>query len=244
MSRNGISSHFHRNRFETCGICKQRKPISEMISCELVRDTIAGELDKEGGDWRQTGWICRDDVHEFRRRSVEEMIRRERGELTRLDREVIDSLSQHAMVTENTEETYREAVTLGDRIADRTATFAGSWTFILAFLGFMAIWIGLNMLPILRQDFDPYPFILLNLLLSMIAALQAPLIMMSQRRQEEKDRLRSQNDYQINLKAELEIRHLHEKLDRILIGQWERLSSIQEAQLELFEEFTRDRRTP
>ncbi len=108
----------------------------------------------------------------------------------------------------------------------------------------MIVWMAVNALPILRQDFDPYPFILLNLLLSMIAAFQAPLIMMSQRRQEEKDRLRSQNDYQINLKAELEIRHLHEKLDRILIGQWERLSEIQEAQLELFDEFSRDRRAP
>lgn len=242
MSKNGMPSH--RRHLETCGICKQRKPVSDMISCELVRDSIAGELDKAGPDWRETGWICRDDLHDVRRRSVEEMIRRERGELTRLDREVIDSLSQHVMVTENTEETYREAVTLGDRIADRTASFAGSWTFILAFLGFMIVWMAVNALPILRQDFDPYPFILLNLLLSMIAAFQAPLIMMSQRRQEEKDRLRSQNDYQINLKAELEIRHLHEKLDRILIGQWERLSEIQEAQLELFDEFSRDRRAP
>ena len=169
------------------------------------------------------------------------MIRNERGELTRLEQEVIDSLAQHAVVSENVEETWRGAVSFGDRVADRMAAFAGSWGFILAFLGFMMVWMGVNVLHVLRDDFDPYPFILLNLLLSMIAAFQAPLIMMSQRRQEEKDRLRSQNDYQINLKAELEIRHLHEKLDRILIGQWERLSRIQEAQLELFEEFSRDR---
>ena len=226
---------------ETCGVCGLRKPVREMVSCELIRASVADELDRSSQTWRDTGWICRTDLQEFRRRSVEEMIRHERGELTRLEHEVIDSLSQDAVVSENVEETWRGAIGVGDRVADRMAAFAGSWFFILAFLGFMMIWMGVNVLPILRNDFDPYPFILLNLLLSMIAAFQAPLIMMSQRRQEEKDRLRSQNDYQINLKAELEIRHLHEKLDRILIGQWERLSRIQEAQLELFEEFSRDR---
>lgn len=221
---------------QVCGVCGLTKPLSEMTGCDVVRNSVAAELDKSFPDWRETGWICRTDLQNYRRRSVEAMIRREHGELTDLDREVIESLAAHETVTENTEESYEETTTIGDRVADRTSAFAGSWTFILSFVAFMLFWMFANALPVLFSTFDPYPFILLNLFLSMVAALQAPLIMMSQRRQEEKDRLRSQNDYQINLKAELEIRHLHEKLDHILIGQWERLSKIQEAQLEMFEE--------
>jgi uncharacterized membrane protein len=228
----------HRN---VCGVCGLQKPEHEMMSCDVVRSAVATELDNSLPQWRQTGWICRDDLQEYRRRSVEAMIIRERGELTDLDKEVIESLAAHETVTENTEESYEETETLGDRIADQMASFAGSWTFILSFLAILLLWVLLNLLPVLVSTFDPYPFILLNLFLSMIAAFQAPLIMMSQRRQEEKDRLRSQNDYQINLKAELEIRHLHEKMDNMLINQWERLSKIQESQLELLEEMTHNR---
>lgn len=225
-----------------CGVCKLEKPRSVMVTCNVVRPSIAEELDRDAPDWRATGWICRSDLQDYRRRAVETMILRERGELSALDREVINSLSTHETVTENTEEIFDEALTFGDRVADSFSAFAGSWTFILSFLGFMLLWVGLNAIPVLFSVFDPYPFILLNLLLSMIAAFQAPLIMMSQRRQEEKDRLRAQNDYQINLKAELEIRHLHEKIDHILVEQWERLSKIQEAQLELLEEFATSRK--
>lgn len=224
-----------------CGVCKQSKRASMMIACDVVRPTIAEALDAAAPDWRQTGWICRDDLRDYRRRAVGAMIRRERGELSEIDREVIDSIGTPEVLTENTEEKFDEALTLGDRIADRVASFAGSWTFILSFLALMLMWMMVNVVPLLG-GFDPYPFILLNLILSMIAAFQAPLIMMSQRRQEEKDRIRALNDYRINLKAELEIRHLHEKLDHIVIDQWERLSKIQDAQLELFEELSESRK--
>lgn len=235
-------NHLHRETLtQVCGVCGLTKPITDMTECDIVRTSVAAELDKAIPDWRDTGWICRTDLQDYRRKSVEAMIRREHGELTELDREVIESLAAHETVTENTDESYEETTTIGDRVADRTSAFAGSWTFIVSFVAFMLFWMFINILPALFSIFDPYPFILLNLFLSMVAALQAPLIMMSQRRQEEKDRLRSQNDYQINLKAELEIRHLHEKLDHILIGQWERLSKIQEAQLDMFEELARGR---
>jgi uncharacterized membrane protein len=227
--------------FGACGVCGQRKPASQLLTCDLVRPSIATVLDDDIKDWRRTGWICRTDIQEFRRRAVEEMIVRERGELTSLDRSVIDSLAAHETLTENVEETYRDVVSFGDRLADRTAAFVGSWTFILWFMGVLLSWIGINLVPLVVSIFDPYPFILLNLVLSTIAAIQAPLIMMSQRRQEEKDRMRSQNDYRINLKAELEIRHLHEKIDHLLVRQWDRLSKIQEAQLEMFEELAHGR---
>jgi uncharacterized membrane protein len=128
-------------------------------------------------------------------------------------------------------------------MADRVAAFGGSWTFILSFLAVLVVWVVFNTVAILSADrFDPYPYILLNLVLSCIAAVQAPLIMMSQRRQEAKDRLRAENDYRVNLKAEVEIRQLHEKLDHLLIRQWERLTEIQQIQLELMEDLGRDRK--
>ena len=126
--------------------------------------------------------------------------------------------------------------TLGERLADRIAEFGGSWTFLICFGVFMLIWITANSLILFWRPIDPYPFILLNLVLSCLAAIQAPIIMMSQNRQEAKDRLRSQHDYQVNLKAELEIRQLHEKVDHLLVHQWERLVEIQEIQLELLSE--------
>ena len=120
--------------------------------------------------------------------------------------------------------------------ADQIAVVGGSWGFIIGFLIFIAIWMGINTVLLLTKSFDPYPFILLNLVLSTLAAIQAPVIMMSQRRQEARDRLRAENDYRVNLKAELEIRQLHEKVDHILLSQWKRMMEIQEIQLEVINE--------
>lgn len=127
-------------------------------------------------------------------------------------------------------------LTLGQRVADKVAVFGGSWKFIVTFMCILGLWIIVNSIVLIWKPFDPYPFILLNLILSCIAAIQAPVIMMSQNRQEAKDRLRAQHDYQVNLKAELEIRHLHEKVDHLIFKQWQRLLEIQEIQTELMEE--------
>jgi uncharacterized membrane protein len=112
--------------------------------------------------------------------------------------------------------------------------FGGSWTFLLVFAGCMGLWILLNRDA--QSAFDPFPFILLNLVLSCLAAIQAPIIMMSQHRQEARDRERASNDYRINLKAELEIRHLHDKIDHMLSKQWERLAEIQQLQIEIMQD--------
>ena len=121
-------------------------------------------------------------------------------------------------------------------MSDRLASFGGSWTFIGLFFAILVLWMAFNIVVVAQAQFDPYPFILLNLVLSCLAAIQAPIIMMSQKRQEAKDRLRSENDYRVNLKAELEIRHLHEKIDHILTRQWERLAEMQQIQLEIMQE--------
>lgn len=212
------------------------------MPAERVAPSVARLLDNERPAWRDTGWICRQDLREYRRRALENMLRNERGKLTELDRAVVESLSDNEVLARNIEESYQQNLTFGDRLADRMADFAGSWTFIILFIVVMIVWMTVNMLTFLLRPFDPYPFILLNLVLSCIAALQAPLIMMSQGRQEAKDRLRSENDYRVNLKAELEIRHLHEIIDHHLTNQWERLAELQEMQLELFDEIAGSRR--
>jgi uncharacterized membrane protein len=136
--------------------------------------------------------------------------------------------------------------TFGERVADAVAAGVGSWPFIIVQSSLFVLWIVANTIIISDwlggKPFDPYPFILLNLFLSCLAAIQAPIIMMSQNRQEARDRLRSENDYRVNLKAELEIRHLHEKLDHLLQHQWERLVEIQQIQIELMNELTAGRR--
>ena len=123
--------------------------------------------------------------------------------------------------------------TFGQRIADKVASFGGSWTFIIIFVSFLLGWIAINAFVFFNKGFDPYPFILLNLLLSCIAALQAPVIMMSQNRQGEKDREKAKNDYMINLKSELEIRMLHEKLDHLILHQEQSLIEIQKVQMDM-----------
>ena len=141
----------------------------------------------------------------------------------------------------NVETEFEQESSFGERLSDKLASFGGSWTFLILFGSILLAWITLNSIALLAKPFDPYPYILLNLVLSCLAAIQAPVIMMSQNRQEDKDRLRSQHDYQVNLKAELEIRHLHEKIDHLLSRQWERLVEIQQIQIDLMSEISRIR---
>ena len=138
-------------------------------------------------------------------------------------------------IARNTSKDFYAKTTLGQRAADAVATFGGSWTFVAIFAATLAVWVGLNSFILVQRDkiFDPYPYILLNLFLSMLAAIQAPIILMSQNRQAEKDRLNAEHDYEVNLKAELEIMLLHEKVDLLREGQWGELLAIQKEQLKL-----------
>lgn len=122
-------------------------------------------------------------------------------------------------------------------MADRVADFGGSWRFVIIFGAVLLVWVAINSAVLLWRPFDPYPFILLNLILSCLAAVQAPVIMMSQNRQESKDRMRGEQDYRVNLRAELEIRHLHAKMDELMSHQWQRLMEIQEIQMEFMQQF-------
>jgi len=149
-------------------------------------------------------------------------------------------------IARNTAKEFDAGTTLGQRAADAVAAFGGSWAFITLFAATLAVWVGLNSFILARYDksFDPYPYILLNLFLSMLAAIQAPIILMSQNRQAEKDRLNAEHDYEVNLKAELEIMLLHEKVDLLREGQWGELLAIQKEQLRLLGDLIEKKTAP
>jgi uncharacterized membrane protein len=220
----------------TCAFCSREMPARDTVRLDVVRPAIIERIRQEKPDLPIDGFICRSDLDRFRSTYVSQLLTRERGELTRLEHEVVKSLADHETLAENIEAEFAEHRTFGERLSDHLASFGGSWTFIMLFGAVLVVWMVFNIVVAARAQFDPYPFILLNLVLSCLAAIQAPIIMMSQKRQEAKDRLRSENDYRVNLKAELEIRHLHEKMDHILTRQWERLAEIQQIQLEIMQE--------
>ena len=206
---------------------------------EVIRPSLLEFIQKRIPEWDGKGFICFDDLGEFRKNYVKEVLQEEIGELSALDNEVIESLQQHEILSSNLSKQFERKLTFGERLSDRIAEFGGSWKFLITFGAVLFIWIVGNGVVIVTRAFDPYPFILLNLILSCLAAVQAPIIMMSQNRAEARDRLRAENDYKVNLKAELEIRHLHEKIDHLLRRQYNRLFEIQQIQIELLEELGR-----
>ncbi len=219
-----------------CAVCGKTFSVSDVVPARFVRPSIAELIAAEHDDWNLDSYVCHHDLNHFRSLYVQFVLTQEKGELTTLERDVIESVRQHDILSENLNERVEEGSTAGERLADRVASFGGSWTFILIFAGVMLAWIMINSYAMLGKPFDPFPYILLNLVLSCLAAIQAPIIMMSQNRQESKDRLRAENDYLVNLKAELEIRHLHSKIDLLLTHQWQRLLEIQQVQTDLLEE--------
>lgn len=174
-------------------------------------------------------------LHDKQLHYLENMLHTEDQHLRKLHSLVATALEEEDSIVKNLRLQSKESSTFGQRVADKVATFGGSWTFIITFGVILACWIGVNAV-MATKAFDPYPFILLNLVLSTIAALQAPVIMMSQNRKEEKDRKRAENDYIINLKAEIEIRSLHQKVNLLMEEQFKTLLDVQKYQVELLEE--------
>lgn len=219
----------------SCQICGEKKR-SQLRRAIVVRPVVSKIIQEKTGNWDENGWICLNDLQKYQHLYVESLLEEEKGELTELEKEVIEGLRKHEILSENPDIDFDKNLTLGQRLADGIADFGGSWKFIIIFGVFIAAWMTINVVAILAKPFDPYPFILLNLVLSTLAAIQAPVIMMSQNRQEDRDRERAIYDYKVNLKAELEIRQLHQKVDHLLSKQWERLVEIQEIQMELINE--------
>ncbi len=223
---------------QVCQVCGNDRP-AELHPGILVSHPVAELIQRATGSWSERGWICSADLERFRRDYVRSLLEAEKGELTVIEREVIESLREQELIARNPYEEAQSELTRGQRLADRLAAIGGSWGFIVGFAAVLGLWVVLNSALLAARPFDPYPYILLNLVLSCLAAIQAPVIMMSQNRQEARDRLHAMRDYQVNLKAEMEIRHLHQKLDHFLSHQWERLVQIQEVQMELMEEVRR-----
>ncbi len=227
-----------------CVICGQTKALRNGTIGEVVRPSLSEFIGRKAPQWDGKSFICLDDLGKFRRDYVKEVLQDEIGELSALDDEVIESLREHEILSSDIAKQFEKKLTFGERLSDRIAAFGGSWTFIIFFSAMLLLWIVINSFVLMTRAFDPYPYILMNLVLSALAALQAPVIMMSQNRSEDRDRARGENDYKINLKAELEIRHLHEKLDHLLRRQYNRLFEIQQIQIELLEELGQKRRAP
>ena len=220
----------------TCAVSGKDRPRKDLVSLDAVRPSLSDRIRVDHPEMQPDAMISRAQLARYRTIYVEELLKAENGDISEIERRVAESLATHETLAENIEEEYEEDRTFGEKLSDHLASFGGSWAFLIVFALFLAVWMGINIYQGEKQAFDAYPFILLNLILSTIAAIQAPIIMMSQKRQEAKDRLRSLNDYQVNLKAELEIRHLHEKMDHLLSKQWQRLAEIQQLQLETLQE--------
>jgi len=220
----------------TCQICKGEKNRGDSIPAEYVRGPVLEFIKRKCPDWDSDGWICISDLNRFRAEYVEDVLEREKAELVPMASVIGQSGDYPDIVTRNVNDEFDNNISHGDRLADKIADFGGSWKFISIFVFVTIIWMLLNTVLVIVHRFDPYPFIFLNLILSCLAAIQAPVILMSQNRQAAKDRFRADHDFRTNLLAELEIRSLHDKLDYLLQHQWQNLLEIQEIQMDIMQQ--------
>ena len=216
-------------------IKKNVKNQEDGIFLRNIYNGISELIMRDHPEFTEETFISSADLNYYRKKYIESLLKKEK-DYAQTEENVLNNIINKEIISEDSNKVYSKKQLIGQNIADSVAKFGGSWTFILIFIFILLFWIVLNSVMLMKKPFDPYPYILLNLVLSCLAALQAPVIMMSQNRQEEKDRIRAENDYQVNLKAEIEIKILHEKLNHLITEQWDRLVEIQEIQLELLED--------
>ncbi len=212
----------------------------EDIKGQDIREGIFILIVSDFPDFSKEDYITISELNQYRRIYLTSLITQEKGELAVINSDVIEAIRNNSILSENIQEDVEDELSFGQRLADKVAAFGGSWTFIVTFFSFILIWMIINIWFLTNKSFDPFPFILLNLILSCLAAIQAPIIMMSQNRQEQKDRKRGEHDYKINLKAELEIKLLSEKIDHLLIQQNRKLLEIQELQTDYLEDLMKE----
>jgi uncharacterized membrane protein len=225
-------------------ISKQEIPRGEEIKGQDLREGIFNLIQSQFPAFTKEDYISNSELNTYRRLYLTSLILEERGELAVIDLEVMDAIKNNSILSENIREKKVGKLTFGQKLADQVASFGGSWFFIISFFSFILGWIILNAWLLGSRPYDPFPFILLNLILSCLAAIQAPIIMMSQNRQEQKDRKRSEQDYKINLKAELEIKILSEKIDHLLVHHNKKLLEIQEVQTDYLEDLMKAVKNP
>ena len=218
----------------TSDISGKEFPQREKVAANMVRKPIIDAIKKENPEFDDTCSLAMTELNEYREKYIADFLQQELGQLDEMETKVMQSLREKTLISDNPDDDDDAgSSTFGQRVADKVASFGGSWTFIIIFVTFLLGWIAANIFLLANKGWDPYPFILLNLILSCVAALQAPVIMMSQNRQGEKDREKAQNDYMVNLKSELEIRMLHEKIDHLILHQEQSLIEIQKVQVDM-----------
>jgi uncharacterized membrane protein len=225
-------------------ISKKEISRGEEIKGQDLREGIFNLIQSQFPAFTKVDYISNSELNTYRRLYLTSLIIEERGELAVIDLEVMDAIKNNSILSENIREKKEGKLTFGQKLADQVASFGGSWVFIISFFSFILGWIILNAWLLVSRPYDPFPFILLNLILSCLAAIQAPIIMMSQNRQEQKDRKRSEQDYKINLKAELEIKILSEKIDHLLVHHNKKLLEIQEVQTDYLEDLIKAVKNP
>jgi len=237
MSQHG---HEHERRCQLCGRTGRR---GELLRSDSVRPQVAEHIARTHQVWNGTSFVCRSCLASESGNYVVAALERERGELSTIERELAKKSGESLLIAEHLDEEFQRSITFGQRAADATARIGGSWGFVIGFGLVLATWIALNSFALAGDAFDPYPYILLNLVLSCLAALQAPIIMMAQNRQAARDRAQADQDFRVNLKAEIAIMNLHEKLDHLLHTQWERLLELQQIQIDMLSDLEKHRRS-
>jgi uncharacterized membrane protein len=224
-----------------CVLCGRSK--SHLLRARGIRPSVSNYLAERYGDrWKPDARICRDCLNKERLGHLLARLAEDRGELSAIESDVAKKAVDHLAVAEHIDEDFRRSATFGQRLADDVARIGGSWPFVVGFVLVLVAWTGVNTWLLRTHAFDPYPYILLNLVLSCLAALQAPIIMMSQNRSAEHDRRRAEQDFRVNLKAELEVASLHDKVDHLLHAQWEHLVEMQAVQIELLTQIAEARK--
>jgi len=201
-------------------------PAHEKIRASLINEAVFSSIQQEYPEFGKSSVLSIHELNACHAKYITAILKNNNGITDAMDKKVANAVQQKDFISDNPVDDELKS-TFGQRIADKVAAFGGSWTFIISFVIFLLAWIGINVL-LSDKGWDPYPFILLNLILSCVAALQAPVIMMSQNRQSEKDRQKADNDYMVNLKSELEVRMLNDKIDHLIMQQEQALTNMQE----------------
>ena len=226
-------------KFVRCQILNVDVPVDDAIPVDLVRDVLIPLIQAKANPWDPQGYVSIQELNRARTEHVESLLKSDDADTERVNREIFQSVQEHELLAKNVDTEFDKTRSFGERCADKIEAFGGSWKFIWLFAILLVLWMGVNTSIILAKPVDPFPYIFLNLILSCLAAIQAPVIMMSQNRQEERDRMRGENDYKVNMKAEIEIRAINEKIDKLLNDQWKHLLEIQQMQVDMIQDMAR-----
>ncbi|MFZ0005413.1 MAG: DUF1003 domain-containing protein [Methanoregula sp.] len=222
-----------------CRICGGQKRKDDLVPAERIPASIVECITKEYPEWSPEGYICQADLDRFMIQYARDVVEQEKNSYVSLEGTINGNIRVEDHLPKNDNVEYEKTMTFGERVSDALAGFAGSWTFLLVFAGLLFLWVCLNSYILIARPFDPYPYILLNLVLSVLAAVQAPVIIMSQNRQEVRDRLHAERDFQVSIHTDAEIHRLHKKIDFLMTNQGQKILEIQNIQLELIEELLR-----